>query len=123
MSKSKFTGPLVLIALDDFRFRTSRELVYEIGALGSGVTVEVPAGFVTDLASVPRCLWWLLPPFGPWSAAAVLHDYLYTQVRSGLCSRRFADLLFLESMTVLKVSRWRRLTMFYAVRLFGGLSV
>ncbi len=34
----------------------------------------VPSGRRTDLASVPRPLHWLLPPDGPYEAAAVRHD-------------------------------------------------
>ena len=39
--------------------------------------VVVPAGFATDFASVPRAFWRLLPPFGEYMLAAVVHDYLY----------------------------------------------
>ena len=38
--------------------------------------IIVPRGTVTDLASVPRVFWILLPPFGGDAAAAVLHDWL-----------------------------------------------
>lgn len=38
--------------------------------------LEVPDGFVTDGASVPRALWWLFPPTGRYFLAAVVHDYL-----------------------------------------------
>ncbi|MDB5540512.1 MAG: hypothetical protein JWQ89_2239 [Devosia sp.] len=31
-------------------------LVWEVGKLGTGLFIEAPAGFVTDLASIP---WWL----------------------------------------------------------------
>ncbi|EOT1851707.1 DUF1353 domain-containing protein [Escherichia coli] len=31
-----------------------------------------------------------------------------------------ADRIFLDAMTVLGVSRWRRLIMYYAVRFFGS---
>lgn len=39
--------------------------------------VTAPAGFVTDLASIPRVFWSALPPDGNYAYAAVLHDYLY----------------------------------------------
>jgi hypothetical protein len=35
---------------------------------------EVPDGYPTDLASIPRALHWLLPPASPYEAAAVRHD-------------------------------------------------
>ena len=39
--------------------------------------VVVPKGFVTDLASIPRGLRWLLQQNGNSRRAAVLHDFLY----------------------------------------------
>ena len=39
--------------------------------------VTVPAGFVTDLASIPRVFWTALPPAGDYAYAAIIHDYLY----------------------------------------------
>src|SRR5438093_7156274 len=38
--------------------------------------VKVPAGFVTDLASVPVFLTWIFPRYGKYTKAAILHDYL-----------------------------------------------
>ena len=97
----------------------AEDLLFSIGLNGgwNGITVRVPAGFETDLASVPRLLRWLFPPDGPWLSAAVLHDFLY-----GLegCSRFLADALFREAMAGLKVTWKQRVIMYYAVRLFGG---
>jgi hypothetical protein len=43
-------------------------------------SLEVPASstqpFLTDLASVPRILTWLIPRYGKYTKAAVVHDYL-----------------------------------------------
>jgi hypothetical protein len=39
----------------------------------------IPAGFRTDLASVPRMLTWLVPVSGEHNRAVVLHDYLCRQ--------------------------------------------
>lgn len=38
--------------------------------------VNVPEGFVTDLASVPRAFWEIMRPEGRYAYAAVVHDYL-----------------------------------------------
>jgi Protein of unknown function (DUF1353) len=40
------------------------------------VPASVSEPFVTDLASVPRSLTWLIPRYGMYTKAAVLHDYL-----------------------------------------------
>ncbi len=75
---SAFTGELRLTSLDaDCRvWRLDEPLTYEVGALGSGLMIEVPAGFVTDGASIPPPLRGLLPPWGRYSRAAIVHDYL-----------------------------------------------
>lgn len=41
-----------------------------------GDTFTVPIGFITDFATVPRFLRWLVLPYGPYTRAAVLHDWL-----------------------------------------------
>lgn len=45
-----------------------------------GQTFTVPIGFVTDFASVPRFLRWLVEPYGPYTRAAVLHDWLLVEL-------------------------------------------
>jgi hypothetical protein len=78
---------------------------------------EVPAGFVTDLDSVPRLpvVWLLLKG---WSrGAAVLHDWLYSE---GLVSRAEADRVFLDAMRATGVGV-QRFVIWAGVRLFGRL--
>ena len=43
-------------------------------------SITVPTGFVTDLASVPRAMWWLIAPFDV-ARAAIVHDILYKGIR------------------------------------------
>lgn len=79
--------------------------------------VDVPKGFVTDLASVPRVFWSLLRPDGEYTYAAIIHDYLYwTQT----ISREKADLLFRYAMEDFKISAATALTIYNAIRLGGG---
>lgn len=98
---------------------------YEVGAVGTGIVVHVPEGFVTDLASIPRPLWLWTPPFGTHALAAVLHDFLYTThtVKTPVGRRKIerseADDIFLEAMYVLGVRRSRALTMWAGVRVGG----
>jgi len=82
--------------------------------------VTVPAGFVTDFASVPWPFWWIVPPTGRWCRAAVLHDFLCQHPK---VSRFFADAMFRECMYRLDVPLWRRVLMYYAVRTYGALFV
>ena len=60
-----------------------------------GVKIVVPAGFSTDLASIPRVLRWLLQQNGASRRSAVLHDFLY---RSHRMTRGSADALFKKAL-------------------------
>lgn len=89
----------------------------EYSTLAGGLTVAVPKGFITDFASVPRLLWSVFPPMGRYSRAAVIHDWLYSNSKT--CSRFLADAIFRDAMKDLGVPMWRRVVMYYAVRICG----
>lgn len=113
---SEFTKPLILKKLKGRMWEVAVGFHYYVGEEGSKDYVYVPTGFRTDLASIPRIFWVVLPSDGTYSQSAVLHDRLYyTQERS----RKNSDDIFLESMEVLGVSWWRRKVIHRAVRMFG----
>lgn len=78
------------------------------------IIVQIPHGFLTDGASIPKGLNLLLPPWGPYGQAAVLHDYLLTvgRMRNAkghfvYCSTRTeARRHFRDAMRILKVPTW-----------------
>lgn len=153
---SVFTTPLAYVVSNvwhpDSRpvYKLTAAFSYDVGAENSDVSIHVPAGFVTDFASVPKWAddWFGLDPAGDNAKAAVLHDWLYANphsahqymnraYRSGLLkdwvrpinARHFADLIFFEALgltpaTGLKRVRLniRRFIMYSAVRLFGAAS-
>jgi hypothetical protein len=110
---SSFTDPLVLEFLGPRRFKLYRPFTYRTD---SGVFITVPAGFITDFASIPRIFWAILPPAGRYGKAAVIHDYLY-QIGLGTCKE--ADDLMLEAMQVLEVAAWKRVVIYRMLRVFG----
>lgn len=81
--------------------------------------IGVPENFVTDLASVPKLFWNILPPFGRYTDAAILHDYLY---RTQIFQRKSCDQLLLLAMQVSKVTWWQRTLIYLNVRWFGGIA-
>lgn len=106
---------------------------YFIGSPNSGRYVLVPAGFLTDGASVPRLLWCLIPPWGKYGQAAVVHDYLCEygttidetkgHTAQIVCNdREFADAMFLESMEVLEVPRWKQTVMGAGVNIYRKMT-
>jgi Protein of unknown function (DUF1353) len=79
-------------------------------------SVEVPVGFVTDLASVPRVFWQFLPTDGEYAFAAIIHDYLYwTQDRS----REDSDEILNLGMEDLGVGVVAKNAIYRSVRLRG----
>ena len=94
--------------------------------------IIVPAGFITDYASIPRFLWSWLPSWGPYGPAAVVHDYLYRR-RAAITvpnpntpsqkiknSRKIADDIFYLAMRHCGVGWIKRQVIYWAVRLCGG---
>jgi hypothetical protein len=83
--------------------------------------IVVPKHFVSDWASVPGLLDGIVPAFGPYAPAAVLHDWLYaTAGLFGYFTRAECDRIFLDLMAELGVPWWKRSLMYRAVRLGGG---
>ncbi|EIF0665122.1 DUF1353 domain-containing protein [Salmonella enterica] len=112
---SKFTTPAILEMLEHYRWRVYEPFEFYLSDDNSDI-ISVPAGFVTDLATIPRIFWTLLPPDGKYAKAAIIHDYLYD---NALRTKKEADLIFLDGMTVLGVPKWKRAVMYWAVRVFG----
>lgn len=118
---SKFTSALVVSPLSDGKsWVLLDEFSYHVGTENSSDVIDVSKGFATDFTSVPRVFWWLIPRWGKYGNAAVIHDWLYWQQKTK--SRREADDILLEGMSVLGVSGWRKTLIYYAVRYFGWLA-
>jgi hypothetical protein len=100
-------------------FRLMQPLVFDSAVLRR--TVTVPTGFMTDLASIPRGLWNILPPVGVYDAAAVIHDLLYQCGAVDGCAieRGDADRVLREAMEATGVNRWQRWTIYAGVRAGG----
>ena len=78
--------------------------------------VQVPKGFVSDLASIPRAFYSLLRPDGTYAYAAIIHDYLYwTQS----VNRKTADEILKNSMEDFEVGPATIRTIFTAIRAAG----
>ncbi len=81
------------------------------------MTIIVPTGFVTDLASVPR-LPVIYTSLGDMAQMpAVIHDYLYS---TRIVSRKIADQVLLEAMEITGVSWIKRKLIYAGVRVGGG---
>lgn len=123
---SAFTGPLSIREhkVDSDIWELLSELLWELGQLGSGKFVRVPVGFVTDAASVPWFLTWLLPRWAPKRRRpAILHDYLCRSIAEGhpvpgVEKRSKADWVFLQAMKACGVNFVERWAFYIACALF-----
>lgn len=115
-AEPRFVTPLRFQDDGGFPFTLLEDLVYITRLLPGRLTVRIPAGFRTDLASIPRFFWRVLPPIGAYDKAAVVHDFLY---QHNGCSREQADAVLLEAMGVLGVGWATRQVIYRGVRLGG----
>ncbi len=113
---SSFTKPLTVTKIGSRMWRVDREFEYYVGHESSVEVVTVPKGFETDFASVPRLFWMLVPPDGKYTQAAVLHDFILS---TNLYPQKKADRIFLEAMAVLRVPTWKRMLMYWSVRIWS----
>jgi len=96
--------------------------------------VTAPKGLKTDMASVPRFMWWLIAPFDV-ARAAVIHDVLYSKIRHyryhggddavAFKAKKVADLVFKHAMDDAEppVPAWKKWNCYQAVNLFGKSSI
>ena len=139
---SSFTTPLEVEFMDGHSWKLHSAFTYHLGEPNAPDFIEVPVGFITDFASIPRILWVVLPPTGPYGKAAVIHDWLYQggkviseypvmdkeggaifvrQSHYMLAGRRDADAVLLEAMGVLGVHWWTKFVIYAGVRIGGKL--
>jgi hypothetical protein len=107
---------LQLFQGDGTNFMLVNPMYYEIKRTGQ--TITVPAGFVTDFASVPWYARWRISVLGKHSIAAIVHDYLYWEQR---CTREEADAILREAMGEYGSSSADQMIVYYAVK-YGAQS-
>lgn len=86
---------------------------YYVGYKNSFKWVDVPKGFLTNGADIPRVMWPILPRHGEYDQAIALHDYLCENrtisTPTGLVTlnRKQIDYIFYEALRVLKIAKWK----------------
>ena len=113
------------------------EALKNVGVNIINKTVTVPIGFVTDLASVPRAMWWAIAPFDV-ARAAIIHDLLYKSIRQYRWKMKdkedkqlikeakvASDKVFKLAMEDAdpKITGWKIYSSWKAVDLFGNSSI
>ncbi len=117
---SSFTAPLRVVILEgEWNGRglvqLLEPLVYYVGYLNSDDYIVVPAGFISDLVSVPPIARGLIAPLDRAAKAGVVHDWLLYEGKRGKVE---SAKIFLEALGVLKVPVWKRYIMYWVVRYY-----
>jgi hypothetical protein len=108
-------------ALGSDYWRVLKEFKFYMGSPKSNMYVTVPAGYLTDGASVPRLFWNIVPPWGRYGAATTVHDVLceYLTIvvdeKPTPISRADADNILREAMLVLGVPPYKAWMIYTAV--------
>lgn len=89
-------------------------LSYDSDVAGRNITV--PAGFLTDLASIPRLPFFYRELSNVADLPGVVHDYLYS---NGCVSRDVADLMLKEMCLLVGLPYWKTQAIYMGVRLGG----
>ena len=128
-SPNKTTGFIGIVSFhqndDGHNFTVDQEFKF---VTANGLTITVPSGFQTDLASVPKIFWNIIPPFGFVTDGSVVHDFLYRH--SGFIenayhgtprqlTRKECDDVLLEAMRDCHTPKWQQVVIYRAVRWFG----
>lgn len=83
------------------------------------ISVVVPTGFETDLASVPRILWGIIPQSDKHIVeGSIIHDYLYSGGMPSI-TRAEADRILREACKEMKAPAWYCWIVWAGVRLGG----
>ncbi|WP_442780893.1 DUF1353 domain-containing protein [Caulobacter sp. SL161] len=124
---SAFTGELTITELNARKglWRLEEQLRYEVGSKGSGRWVIAPAGMTTDGATT-MIFRPILPAWGTYSRAAVIHDHLCDLLRAGrphpeAQTYAAAARVFREAAKVAGTSLPVRWAMWAAIRLWFAL--
>jgi Protein of unknown function (DUF1353) len=115
-----FRSPLELIAAPEPDFwLTGAALVWVDPVFGA---LQVPVGFRTDLASIPRLFRNLpfLDPDGLSRRPAVVHDFLYGSKLGRRLGKPFADQFLRTALVAEGASPHVAAAFYYAVHWFGG---
>jgi len=97
---------VVLQPLREHKFKLIKDLKYK--------DVIIKKGFRTDGASVPRIFWFLFPPNRTdYLPCAIIHDYLCDKEEY-----KKADKCFKQCLEELKVDKFSRTLMYWAVRIY-----
>lgn len=113
------TSQLTITSLDKKckYWRLEEPLIFYVGFLGSDEYFVVPEGTITDGAT-SKIFRFILPAWGRYSRACVLHDYLVKKAEKGEITYKKAAEIFLEALLITSVNPILAQLMYLGVRIY-----
>jgi len=103
---------IVLVPLPGRKWRVQDEFAIFTKIAGR---IVIPKGFICDLNSIPRFMWWESTPTD-FPQAGATHDWLYDRQ----VPQELADGVYREILIALNMSEFRANLRWRALRIFGG---
>jgi hypothetical protein len=100
------------------RFAGDKAMWFTANEMGLN-DITVPIHFVTDLASIPAIFFQILPPDGPYTFPAIVHDWLYWH-QAG--TKDEADATLRDGMKAFGVEQWKVDAIYTAVHRFAQVA-
>lgn len=108
--------PVLEAIPDSFNWKLMEPFIYQDEILG---TISIEVGFISDLGSVPRIFWNIVPNDGPGVAPYFMHDVLYARQTT---TQKQADDFLLRTLMRYGVSWLQAHTIWVALRAFGWVA-
>lgn len=87
--------------------------------LSTGCVIDIPKGYVYDMATVPKILWSFSPPYDDALIAFLIHDWLYVHQETHNLTRKQADLELLIWAKVTNPNKLDNYIKWFFSRLLG----
>lgn len=109
MNNKKFTR-LRIEQIDEINWKLISSYMYIDDQHG---LIIVPAGFITDFASIPQFMWSIAGAPSEYAPSATIHDYL---CRNKIFARKECDKVFYRAMIDSGVNKVKAILFYLAVR-------
>ncbi len=105
---------------DDIKFVLVSDVVILFDFKKEIYSIQIPQGFSTDFASIPKCVRNIIENVGKYNDIYLLHDWLYSKLSQESFSRKEVDQIMLEKLKEFGMNFVKRNLVYNAVRIFGG---
>lgn len=106
---------------DGMLIKTCEDLKFSIRSKDLAADYHIRKGFISDGATIPKILWFVLSPFESYFTCCLLHDYLCnlaTFQKDIYFFRKHADEVFNEALKQASIKKSTRLALYAGVSFY-----